>query len=182
MIKKLEGFSGSIVLLVSENDNTFVRKIDNIERNFEKLTELYNLGFNVPKILRKEKQILDLEYIPSLDLKKFLEKNPIDTLNDFLIQTLLKLAENTEEKDYSEVYEKKINEIDFSLLPFTGAELYKKLPKKLPKSNYFGDLTLENILFGNDGKFYLIDGSTVEYDSYIFDICKLRQEDRKSVV
>jgi len=45
----------------------------------------------------------------------------------------------------------------------------------LPSSNYHGDLTLENILHSNDS-FYMIDAVTIEYDSYIFDIAKLRQD------
>jgi aminoglycoside phosphotransferase family enzyme len=60
-------------------------------------------------------------------------------------------------------------------LPFTKDELIARLPKKLPCSNYHGDLTLENILHTNDS-FYMIDAVTIEYDSYIFDIAKLRQD------
>ena len=40
---------------------------------------------------------------------------------------------------------------------------------------YHGDLTLENILYTNPD-FHLIDPVTIEYDSYIFDIAKMRQD------
>ena len=59
---------------------------------------------------------------------------------------------------------------------FTKEQLLEKLPKRLPRSKYFGDLTLENIIYGEDGQFYFIDGMTSEYDSYTFDIAKLRQD------
>ena len=40
---------------------------------------------------------------------------------------------------------------------------------------YHGDLTLENIMHSDAG-FYMIDPVTSEYDSYIFDIAKMRQD------
>jgi hypothetical protein len=36
-------------------------------------------------------------------------------------------------------------------------------------------MTLENVLYSDKG-FYLIDAVTTEYDSYIFDIAKMRQD------
>ena len=51
------------------------------------------------------------------------------------------------------------------------------MPKVLPRSVYHGDMTLENIIYNtNTGKFVLIDPVTTEYDSYIFDIAKMRQD------
>jgi tRNA A-37 threonylcarbamoyl transferase component Bud32 len=40
---------------------------------------------------------------------------------------------------------------------------------------YHGDLTLENILYTDPG-FHLIDPVTIEYDSFVFDMAKLRQD------
>jgi tRNA A-37 threonylcarbamoyl transferase component Bud32 len=40
---------------------------------------------------------------------------------------------------------------------------------------YHGDLTLENIIHSEFG-FYMIDPVTIEYDSYIFDMHKMRQD------
>jgi 5-methylthioribose kinase len=59
--------------------------------------------------------------------------------------------------------------------PFTKEELISRLPKILPSSMYHGDLTLENIIH-TDAGFYMIDPVTIEYDSYIFDIAKMRQD------
>ena len=79
--------------------------------------------------------------------------------------------------DYTEIYKERLKYIKLSSdTVFTKEQLLEKLPKRLPRSKYFGDLTLENIIYGEDGKFYLIDGMTSEYDSYIFDIAKLRQD------
>jgi 5-methylthioribose kinase len=64
---------------------------------------------------------------------------------------------------------------DCDEMPFTKEELIAKLPKLLVKSTYHGDLTLENIMYTDPG-FHLIDPVTIEYDSYIFDIAKLRQD------
>ena len=51
--------------------------------------------------------------------------------------------------DYTNVY---IDRLKYIKLPeemnFTKEELLDKLPKRLPRSKYFGDLTLENIIYG----------------------------------
>ncbi len=176
ILKQLNGFSGSKVYLIQNQEKTFVRKIGNVERNYERITTLSKKGFNLPKIYNKSGEILDLEYIQSLDIKTYLEFYSIDNLCSFLLETLEKLSEHKTEKDYSEIFLNKLQEIDFSNLSFTKKDLYGRLPKQLYSSDYFGDLTLENVLYGNDDKFYLIDCSAIEYDSYIFDIAKLRQD------
>jgi thiamine kinase-like enzyme len=79
-------------------------------------------------------------------------------------------------KDYTQTYIKKLQEINFDKLPFTCEQLLDRLPRQLPSSNYHGDLTLENIIWTADRGFFLIDCATTEYDSYIFDIAKLRQD------
>jgi 5-methylthioribose kinase len=79
-------------------------------------------------------------------------------------------------KDYTETYYNKLKWLDdCDEMPFTKEELIGKLPKILPKSTYHGDLTLENIMYTDPG-FHLIDPVTIEYDSYVFDIAKLRQD------
>ena len=83
--------------------------------------------------------------------------------------------ENCVAKDYTSVYNDKLQWIEEVDLPFTKTQLIDKLPKVLPSSIYHGDLTLENILHSDD-KFYMIDGAFIEYDSYIFDIAKMRQD------
>ena len=49
----------------------FIRKMDNVDRNFIKLNELKE-HFNVPKIYTWEDNVLDMEYINGLDKKSYL--------------------------------------------------------------------------------------------------------------
>ena len=176
VIKELSGHSGSKIFLMKENETVFVRKVGNIERNFERLSNLYSESYPVPIIYQKYDDILDMEYIHGLDMKSYLLSGNIDLLANFIIQNLNKFAKNSIVKDYSEVYNHKLAFVDEAQdLPFTKEELIARLPKRLPSSNYHGDLTLENILHSNNS-FYMIDAVTIEYDSYIFDIAKLRQD------
>lgn len=178
VIKELKGHSGSQIYLMQNDQRIFVRKIGNVERNYERLQHLEKYGFSVPKIYTKTDDILDMEYIHGLDMRSYLLAGNIHLLENFLIDNLNKLAEGGYYKDYTSIYENKLKwmeEKDCSELPFTKNELISKLPKYLPCSNYHGDMTLENILYSQNS-FYFIDCVTIEYDSYIFDIAKLRQD------
>ena len=176
VIRELKGHSGSKVLLIQKNEVPIVRKIGNVGRNYERLTSLINEGYPVPFIYGKDGETLDMEYIHGLDMKSYLLSGSINMLSDFIISNLNKFAAKSVVKDYTEVYTSKLEFVDSATdLPFTQDELIARLPKKLPCSNYPGDLTLENILHTNES-FYMIDAVTIEYDSYIFDIAKLRQD------
>ena len=175
-IKELKGFSGSKIYLMRNDNGLFVRKMDNVDRNFIKLNELKQ-HFNVPKIYTYDTNILDMEYIHGLDMKSYLAVRDTKRLTDFLIDTLSKFSDDVSMNDYTNVYEDKLKYIKLpSEMIFTKEQLLEKLPKRLPRSKYFGDLTLENIIYGENGQFHLLDGMTSEYDSYIFDIAKLRQD------
>jgi tRNA A-37 threonylcarbamoyl transferase component Bud32 len=174
IIKELRGFSGNKIYLMSENNQLFVRKIGNISRNLERLTALKDVC-PVPKILRHTADTLDMEYIHGLDIKTYLKSHQPTRLLQFLVEILELLISTGVDKDYTDTYKTKLAEVDFTLLPFAKEELLDKLPKMLPQSNYVGDLTLENIIYTENG-FYLVDCATIEYDSYIFDIAKLRQD------
>jgi hypothetical protein len=80
------------------------------------------------------------------------------------------------DKDYTNVYNEMLSWLEDGMFPFTKEELIDKLPKVLPKSVYHGDMTLENIIHSTSGRFYLIDPVTLKYDSWVFDIAKLRQD------
>ena len=175
-IKELKGFSGSKIYLMKNNKGLFIRKMDNTDRNYIKLNEL-SKDFNVPKIYSYENGVLDMEYIHGLDMKSYLSVRDTRRLTDFLINILTFFSENKQMVDYTEIYKDRLKYIKLSSdTVFTKEQLFDKLPKILPRSKYFGDLTLENIIYCEDGQFYLIDGMTSEYDSYIFDIAKLRQD------
>ena len=175
-IKELKGFSGSKIYLMRNDKGLFVRKMDNVDRNYIKLNEL-SQHFNVPKIYTYDNNVLDMEYIHGLDMKSYLAVRDTKRLTDFLIDTLYKFSNNVSMSDYTNVYIDKLKYIKLpSEMIFTKEQLLEKLPKRLPRSKYFGDLTLENIIYGEDGQFHFIDGMTSDYDSYIFDIAKLRQD------
>ena len=176
VIRQLKGHSGSQIFLMQNTNGLFIRKVGNVERNFERLTDLYSNFYPVPVIYQKQDEVLDMEYIHGLDMKIYLLSGDLNHLTKFIIDTLNKFAKNAIIKDYTDVYEKKLEWLHKEPeIPFTKEELIARLPKKLPCSQYHGDLTLENILYSNQ-EFHMIDAVTIEYDSYVFDIAKLRQD------
>jgi RIO-like serine/threonine protein kinase len=175
-IKELEGHSGSKVLLMQNEEKLFIRKVSNIERNFERLSCLHNKNYKVPKIYNYDENILDMEYLHGHDMKTHLQSYSITHLVNFISELIFSFSKDFEIKDYTETYEKKLQWLDScDYFVFKKDELIEKLPKKIKKTLYHGDLTLENIIHTENG-FYLIDAVTVEYDSYVFDIAKLRQD------
>lgn len=177
VIKELNGHSASKIVLLESDDIPFVRKTDNIHRNIERFDSLKGLNLSFPKIFRIEDNHYDMEYIQNIPIKQYLLYNSPDELIRFIKNTLSTLSLSTYDKDYSLVYRDKLINIDFGSFSFTKKELFDRLPKILPASSYLGDFTLENIIYNtNENRFYLIDPLTTEYDSYIFDISKLRQD------
>ena len=178
LVKVLNGHSGSEIYLMQSVD-LFVRKVGNTKRNVERLTALKDAGYPVPEILQVNDDSYDMEYIHGLDIKSYLVANDTRQLEIFIHQILDNFQRHwlDQYNDYTSVYEKKLEWMDTTteVFPFTKQELIDKLPKILPKTMYFGDLTLENIIYSDKG-FKLIDAVTIEYDSYIFDIAKLRQD------
>ena len=176
VIRQLKGHSGSQIFLMQNGSDLFIRKIGNVERNFERLSNLYSDFYSVPVIYQKYDDVLDMEYIHGLDMKTYLLSGDVNYLAKFIIDNLNRFAKNAIVKDYTDVYNKKLEWIHKEPeIPFTKDELISRLPKKLPSSQYHGDFTLENVLYSNQ-QFYMIDAVTIEYDSYIFDIAKLRQD------
>jgi hypothetical protein len=178
VVKELTGHSGSQIYLMQNDEKLFVRKIGNVDRNYERLILLWANGYPVPRVYNYgPDETLDMEYIHGLDMKTYLIHNNTSSLINFITDTIDSLSDSSGYKDYTDTYIKKLEwMLDDKNLPFTRDELIDKLPKKLPQSTYHGDLTLENIIHKNGDEFYMIDAVTVEYDSYIFDIAKMRQD------
>ena len=176
IIKELSGHSGCKIFLKENESGLYVEKTGNIERNFNQMKFLYDACYPVPKIFSSDENSITMEYIHGLDMKNYLIHNNTHQLFNFLCQLLDSFSEDSEIKDYTETYYNKLKWLDdCDEMPFTKEELIAKLPKLLVKSTYHGDLTLENIMYTDPG-FHLIDPVTIEYDSYIFDIAKLRQD------
>ena len=164
---------------MQDDDKIFVRKTGDIARNLERYDVLSNHNLNLPKIYEIYGDYYDMEYISCLEMKKYLSLNKADKLVDFIQEVMYNLSKNTYEKDYTETYRNKLSKFDFTKfeMPFTANELIDKLPKILPASEYHGDFTLENILYDTkNDKFVLIDPLTTEFDSFVFDLAKLRQD------
>jgi len=176
VIKELHGFANNQIFLISENNKLLVRKIGDVSRNIERMIALND--YPLPKLYNHSEQQIDMEYIHGLDIKTYLTINTYESLLDFIKEILDRFKQDATPKDYTDSYISKLDQIAFdSDIIFTKEQLINKLPKVLPSSQYHGDLTLENILFSVDTKsFYLIDPITSEFDSYIFDIAKLRQD------
>jgi RIO-like serine/threonine protein kinase len=176
VIKELKGYSGSKIFLMKDNQKLFVRKIGNVARNNKQLGILGAQKFNVPKIYHYDNEYLDIEYIHGLDMTTYLESHSVELLKKFIFETLDRFAETCTYKDYTDVYIKKLHFLDdHPQLPFSLSEFLESLPKSLPSSIYHGDLTLDNILC-KESTFYMIDAVEIEYDSYVFDIAKMRQD------
>jgi tRNA A-37 threonylcarbamoyl transferase component Bud32 len=176
IIKELHGHSGSKVYLKEIDGVYCVEKVGNTSRNVERMSALHKLGYHVPKIYLTIDDSLLMEYIHGLDMENYLIHNNINQLYNFISETIDDFSNDSEMKDYTDTYFNKLAWLDKTKnMPFTKYDLIAKLPKVLPKSTYHGDFTLENILHTNTG-FVMIDPVTIEYDSYVFDLAKLRQD------
>jgi len=176
IVKEFKGYSGSKIYLMQINNEYFVRKQGNVVRNYERLCRLHHLDFSVVKILNYDNDILDIEYIPGLDIKNYLLKNNPKFLAKFIVENIKKLKQTEEVvKDYTNIYFNKLGWVD-SIFSFTNDELINRLPKLFNQSEYIGDFTLENILFNKEKGFIIIDPATIEYDSWHFDLAKLNQD------
>lgn len=174
VLQQFQGFSGSQIFLMQKHNQLFVRKIANVERNYTRIQALKDVC-PVPKIYTYTADTLDMEYIHGLDMRTWLLSNSSKGLTRFLYEQINKFTNKTQPKDYSETYQNFLSNFDNNLVPFDITELFDHLPKILPQSMYIGDLTLENIIATDQG-FYIIDCQESVFDSFIFDIAKLRQD------
>jgi hypothetical protein len=177
-LKVLHGYSNSNIILMQNQKETFVRKCGDVQRNLHQLKILETLRLPTPKILNQSSDSYDMEYIPHQDTATWLIRNNSNVMISFIVGVLETFQKkSTEFKNYTETYELKLRWLDSAeiQLPFSKSELINRLPAVLPKSYYHGDFTMENILC-NDVKFTLIDPLQSEYDSWVFDLSKLRQD------
>lgn len=176
-LRAFSGFSGSDIVLYQTMLGKVVRKTGLINRNYEKLIELESKGFAVPKVLHKENTILDMEYVEGTDILTFMLHNDITCLIDHLAELINKFKIDSVDKDYSDIYARNLTFVDDdNQLPFNSYELFDRLPKILPSSTCHGDLTFENLVYSTDNCFVMIDVSSGDYDSWVFDLAKLRQD------
>jgi len=178
IVQQFQGYSGSKIFLMTKHGRLFVRKQGNIARNLERYTVLSKQipAVPMPEIYHVFDDTIDMEYIDGVDMRTYLLDNDPEPLLNFLKLVLTKFTMCTETVNYQPTADDFLDMIDLDAMPFTADEIVKAMPAKLPKSPYHGDLTLENILWHPTKGFYLIDAQSGIWDSYIFDISKLRQD------
>ena len=179
IIKELKGHSGNKVTLVDNHKILYVEKVGDVKRNVERMSALYREMYPVPFIYDTDGETwMCMEYIHGLDMKEYLSRRSIVRLADFIITHINSFSVGSELYDYTGIYHQKLDFVDsVDDLPFSKQELIDKLPKFIPRSsNYHGDFTLENIIYDDRDGFVMIDPVTIEYDSYVFDLAKLRQD------
>ena len=177
VLKQLRGHSGSEVYLMKNDQKLYVRKVDNVERNHERMKALFGY-VDLPEIYDYNGTSLEMEYIQGQDMKNYFLYNGVAEFNQFITNTINLFAANSEDKDYHETYVHSLYWLESynNPFPFTADQLVEKLPRVLPRSVYHGDMTLENIIYSGTSRFYFIDPVTVPYDSWVFDIAKMRQD------
>jgi hypothetical protein len=178
IVQQFHGYSGSKIFLMTKHGRLFVRKQGNIARNLERYTVLSKQipSVPMPEIYHVFDDTIDMEYIDGVDMRTYLIEQDPEPLLEFLKSIVTKFTMSVQWIDYRDTVEHWLDMIDIGAMPFTAEEILKRVPAKLPKSHCHGDLTLENILWHPTKGFYLIDPQSGIWDSYIFDICKLRQD------
>lgn len=181
ILKKFKnGYSTSELYLINNNGNKIVRKINNIDRNIERFNNISKLNLKIPCIFNIDENSYDMEYIPNLDIKTFITHYECNKLISYITHVICTFKNTvTCYSDFTDVYLKKLENIDFNKYNFIfdKKSLLDKLPKTLPVSEYHGDFTFDNIIYSTkENEFILIDPITTEYESYVFDIAKLRQD------
>lgn len=179
-IKQLSGHSGSTVLLKQGTDIVYVEKIGNVARNHERMTALSKCGhFRIPQVYTYSaaKEILQMEYISGLDMRTYLEYHPPNKLWEFIESVISGFDMSGGDMDIglrsADVLHCLTEDHPFN---FTKEQLLNRLPETLPRTQYIGDLTLENILWDDRAGFVIIDPVTVSFEHYLFDLAKLRQD------
>ena len=177
VIRHLHGFSGNRILLLEQGQQRWVRKQGDIKRNLSRMHALQNL-LPMPKILDHGEDWVDMEFVHGLDMATYLTIYGPRSLADFLIWTVSTLSQHSQPKRYTQEYQKFLDLHPWDpQFVFSKDDLFQKLPAQLPYSgSYFGDLTPENMIYGMDQRFYLIDCQDTLWDSWIFDVAKLRQD------
>ena len=176
IIKEFTGHSGCKIRLMKGFGRLYVRKDGEISRNVERMKTLFKNHHPVPALYYSNDNQLEMEYIQGLDIVEYLQTRSVKKLANFINNTMTAFSGNGVMKDYSDVYDKKLDWVDKAKdLPFKKKELISRLPKQIPQTTYHGDFTLENLIYDGD-EFIMIDPITTEYDSYVFDLAKLRQD------
>lgn len=194
-IKKLNGYSGCKIDLMSNNYTLFVKKTSNIPQYNMRLKKQLKKQINFKSEAVKAPKIYDynynedglfyfnMEFVSGKTLAEYTQDILITEIIDF-IKCLFKsiyFTSDIQNPKAKSIFYKKIKELEiklsnkknlkeaFSILNnFEWSQIYK--------SPCHGDLTLENIIITYNKQIYLIDFLDSFYNSWMLDIAKLLQD------
>jgi hypothetical protein len=166
----------------------------------EKLAKLnrFNNFFIVPFIINEgfngsSLYYFEMEYINAYKFSDFFSRISFDDLKKFLEKIIKYFEDSFSESEYKtidkKIIENKIFELEekISLNENINKLLFKKniffLKNNIPNSRLpflecHGDLTLSNLLFGNNGNIYVFDFLDSFIESPLVDLVKIRQDTR----
>lgn len=194
-IKKLNGYSGCKLDLMTDNNLLFVKKTSNVpqynmrlKKQLKKQMNFISESIKAPKIYNYNYDenglfYFDMEFISGKTLAEYTQDILITEIVDFikcLFKTIYFTLEKPNPKAQS-IFIKKIDDLKIKLnnRPYleNAFNILKNFEwSQIYKSPCHGDLTLENIIITYNKQIYLIDFLDSFYNSWMIDIAKLLQD------
>ena len=203
-IRRLSGYSGARVdLLKSTKDvRLFVRKSVGQERRAERLRQQYQKqqaalaeGINTPAIIGAGESpagfFFEMEYVPGMSAAEAIAHQHEFSLNLFIHEignALHVFAQSSHGFIPSTQFHEKIKNVArFSLENNCASKFRTEIAQieqflhhydweGFPQSACHGDFSMENVLFGRDGRVYFIDFDAPDLSSFFLDLSKLYQD------
>ena len=197
---ELKGHSGcKIYLVIPDENKPFVRKIskniqynERLRRQCAKQKKYQGKSACVPEVLNEDFKdglyFFDMEYIRGISLESLLQSCTIDkieVIGDFLLNIVKEHMDSASSEENGRYYiQHKCTAVCDNLHGLHENTNIKKAFNilcnhkwtQIQKSASHGDLTLENIIYSSEGKFYLIDFLDTFYDTWIGDVSKILQD------
>lgn len=198
---ELKGHSGCrIYLIIPEGSSALVRKISKEIGYNERLRKqcfkqkTYRSNYaHVPEVLEEgminDLYYYDMEYVRGISVSSMLEScsvDKIESISNFLVNIVNEnqKTETFDENGWTSAIAHKLKST-FDNIPKrccnkTIKESFELLSNHkwtdIGTSSSHGDLTLENIIYSYDEKFYLIDFLDTFYETWIIDMSKILQD------
>lgn len=196
VVKRFNGHSGCEVDLCKIGNDYFVKKTaptasyaQRLVRQAEKQARLSTL-IPVPKILRTSFESpsvsYDMEFVHGLDFKQTCLSRPIVWIVDLvgkIFRHLEALKATRVDKDLSPFFRQKIESLEDVLIRNDSPNVRALVPRLeilhsydyslVPASESHGDMTLENIIFTQDGEVVFIDVLDSDLETFWMDLAKL---------
>jgi aminoglycoside phosphotransferase (APT) family kinase protein len=196
IVKKLNGHSGCEVDLCKTDAGYFIRKTSpgysynaRLIRQAEKQERISGL-IPVPAVLSSsfDKAVVfyDMEYVRGLDFKQMCLSRPMGWINRF-VQTfrghLERLQKAHVDANLPLRFQEKISSLQDGIYNHSSVKVRSLIPKLevlykydyslLPATESHGDMTLENIIFQEDGEIIFIDILDGELETFWMDVAKI---------